>query len=143
MADRRAHAGHGIGPKAGGSYVAKARAAWAPNPPDWVLALAHEADGLLSQRALGEKLGITGGALSAVISKKYPGGYARIEARVKGALMSATVACPVEGEIPRNRCADNQAKKPSAASPARARFPFACRTCPNAFTQKETSDVES
>jgi hypothetical protein len=134
--NKRAHAGRAAGPKNGGTYLAKAHAAWNP-APDWIVALARRADGAESLNAIGGKLGVSGGALSAVLSRTYPGGYSRIEARVRGALMSATVTCPVEGEIARNRCADNQASKPSAASPARAQFPFRCKSCPNAFTAKE------
>jgi len=134
--EKRRHAGKAVGPKNGGTYLAKAQAAWMPTP-DWIVALARRADGTESLNAIGDKLGVSGGALSAVISHTYPGGYSRIEARVRGALMSATVTCPVEGEIARNRCADNQASKPSAASPARAQFPFRCKSCPNAFATKE------
>jgi hypothetical protein len=138
MSAKRKHSGKACGPKNGGTYVAKAQAAWAPRPPDWVVVLARAADSSgLSQNALAEKIGVSSGAtISSVLSHAYPGGYARIEARVRGALMQATVSCPVEGVIAKNRCADNQVMKPSAASPARAQFPFRCRTCPNAF-QKE------
>jgi hypothetical protein len=129
----RKTSGQALGPKNGGSYVAKAKAAWNPLP-DWVAVLAREADGPLSLNALAAKIGgFSGGTLSAVLSHSYPGRCDKIEARVRGALMSATITCPVEGEIGRDRCADHQQQKPSAASPARARFPFACKTCPNAF----------
>lgn len=137
-AGKRKHAGKAAGPKNGGTYLVKAQSAWAPKAPDWIVALARCADGPDSLNAIGAKLGVSGGALSAVISHSYPGGYARIEVRVRGALMAATVNCPVEGEIARNRCADNQVSKPSSASPARAQFPFRCKTCPHAF-QKEQS----
>lgn len=138
---KRVPAGKATGPKNGGTYLDKANAAWNP-APDWILALAKRADGPLSLNALGAQLGIGGGALSAIISRKYAGGYSRVEARVRGALMDATVTCPVEGEIARNRCLDNQVRKPSAASPAAARFPFACKSCPNTFKSKETNDAE-
>lgn len=141
-APARKHAGQALGPKNGGSYVAKAQAAWSPLP-DWVLVLAQHADGSLSLNKLGERVGVSGATLSAVISHSYPGRYDKTEARVRGALMSATVECPVEGQIGRDRCAGNQQKKPSAASPMRARFPFACRLCPNAFSRSEANAAES
>jgi hypothetical protein len=60
----------------------------------------------------------------------------RIEARVRGALMEATVVCPVEGTIPKNRCADNQALKPS---PRRRRAPVSrtpARAAPTPFKEQ-------
>lgn len=130
---KRSHAGKSTGPKNGGTYLARAIEKWGSPPPDWIVALAGALDSGLSQPTAGAKIGVSGGAISAVLSRSYAGRMDRVEARVRGALMQATVVCPVEGAIPKNRCADNQVLKPSAASPARARFPHACKGCPNAF----------
>jgi hypothetical protein len=124
-----------LGPRAGLSYSERARARWNGRTPDWVIALAAEADRFQaegkSQGDLGRALGLAGSIISAVIGKSYGGRYDMAEAKVRGALMNATVSCPVEGTIGRDRCAMNQALKFSAANPVRARFPFACRTCHN------------
>lgn len=136
---KRCHAGKATGPANGGTYLARAKERWGDPPPDWIVALANAADGKDSQNAIGQKLGVSGGVISAVLSRSYPGRMDRVEARVRGALMEATVVCPVEGTIPKNRCADNQVLKPSAASPARARFPHACKGCPNAFQKGENA----
>lgn len=121
-----------FGPKNGATYLSRARAAWSPLP-DWVEKLARAADALPSQGVLARKLGCSASAVSAVISNAYKGGLARIEKRVRGALMAETVGCPVLGEIASNDCATNQRAKFSAANPVRAQLARACKTCPNAL----------
>jgi hypothetical protein len=121
------------GPANGGTYLDRARAAWKPAPPDWVETLAREADKAASQTELGKRLGVSGAAVSATIGHNYAGRYDALEARVKGALMRATVECPVEGVIGRDRCAANQRHSPTAANPVRARLVAACKSCPNRF----------
>ncbi|MGH6887958.1 MAG: transcriptional regulator [Rhizomicrobium sp.] len=127
--------GKSLGARSGVSYAERASARWNGRPPDWVCALAAEADRARaagqSQGDLGERLGISGSVISAVIGKTYPGRYDVAEAKVRGHLMSATVVCPVEETIGLDRCAANQALKFSAANPSRAKFPFVCRSCPN------------
>lgn len=127
--------GKSLGARCGSSYVDRAREKWEGAAPDWVIALAEETDraraGGNSQGDLGQRLGISGSVISAIIGHTYPGRYDMAEAKVRGALMSATVICPVEGTIGRDRCAANQALKFSAANPSRAKFPTACKACPN------------
>jgi hypothetical protein len=129
-----------LGARDGRSYAERARERWQGKAPDWVMSLAAEADRCRadgrSQGDLGKRLGISGSVISAIIGKTYPGRYNTAEARVRGALMSATVECPVEGTIGRDRCAGNQTLKFSAANPTRARFPLACRICPNRIEAK-------
>jgi hypothetical protein len=127
--------GKSLGARCGKSYVDRAQEKWNGRAPDWVIALAEEADRARatgkSQGDLGERLGLSGSVISAIIGHTYPGRYDMAEAKVRGALMRATVTCPVEGVIGRDRCAGNQARKFSAANPSLAKFPHACRECPN------------
>lgn len=123
-----------LGSRSGKSYVERASDAWG-RMPDWVAALASAADQYRAQGKslsdLGRLVGLHNSVVSATIGGTYTGRFETIEAKVRGALMNATVVCPVEGEIGRDRCASNQALKFSAANPARARFPLACKSCVN------------
>lgn len=121
------------GPANGGSYVERARAAWQP-VPDYILALARAADAAPSQGAIAQALGCSSATVSAMLSNSYAGRVDRMEAKIRGAFMSAVVACPALGmEIARNDCASNQQRKFSAANPQTAKFPRACKACPNAI----------
>ena len=121
------------GPAKGGSYMERARAAWAP-VPDFIVALARAADAAESQGTIAQKLGCSAAAISAMISNSYAGRLDRMEAKIRGALMSAVVECPALGmTIARNDCATNQRRKFSSASPQAAKFPRACKGCVNAI----------
>jgi hypothetical protein len=125
-----------FGPKSGASYEAIAKARW-PVPPDWVLVLARHADKATSQGELAKRLEVNSASLiSAVIGNKYKGRLSGIEAKVRGKLMSATVACPVLGVIGRDACADFQSRKFSAANPQLVKLRRACPGCPNALEAK-------
>jgi hypothetical protein len=131
--------GRSYGPKEGGNYETRARMRWGDDCPDWVLVLARTADSVASQTELGKKLNVSPASISAVIGKTYPGKLDAIEAKVKGALMSATVTCPVMGEIGRDVCAENQCMPFTAANPTRAQIWRACRAgCPNAIAANLT-----
>lgn len=69
--------------------------------------------------------------ISQVLNGKYPGDLKRVEEKVKGALMGATVDCPVVGEMPRNRCIDHQRRAGSfaATNPTRVQLSQTCPTC--------------
>jgi len=124
-----------FGPKDGGSYVARARAAWGAGLPDWVEALAIAADNAPSQAELNKKLKLkSASVISGVIGKSYPGKTDKIEAVVRGALMNETVKCPVLGAIARNDCVTNQKKKFTTANPRAVQLWQACRGgCPHAL----------
>jgi len=129
-----------LGSRSGKSYLARAVESWGAALPDWARALAETADlyrdAGKSLSDLGHRVGLHNSVVSSVIGKKYTGRYDTIEAKVRGALMDATVVCPVEGTIGRDRCAANQSLKFSAANPSRAKFPFACKGCPNRMGAK-------
>lgn len=111
-------------------FLARARAGWG-DPPDWIVALAM-ACAAESQTAVAAKLGVSGSMISSALANRYPGDMAKLEARVRGALMGATVDCPVLGEIGRDRCIASQGKQFSAASSVVVRLYRACRSgCPH------------
>jgi hypothetical protein len=126
-------------------FIAKAHAAWGSALPDWVEALAQEANRGTSAKAA-QRIGYTGAVVSHVFSKNYPGDIARVEAKVRGALMSATVVCPVVGEIGLDRCLNEQKMGNTGASPIRARIFRKCRgigaaKCPHSRIKMEGDDA--
>lgn len=116
-------------------FLAKAYAAWG-EPPAWIIALA-EACQRETQAAAARRLGVSGSLISQVLAKNYPGRLDRIEQLVDGVFLGVTVGCPVLGEIPRNRCLEEQARGYAATSSTRARLYRACRGgCPHAMRRK-------
>ncbi len=113
------------------SYLAKARAAWGDPLPDWVAALAAEMD-RTSGASTARRLGYSPAVASSIIAGKYRGNVGRVEEVVRGALMGASVSCPVLGDIGRDRCLDEQKQPFRATSSLRARLYHACRACPHA-----------
>lgn len=114
-------------------YLDGCRAAWNGEAPDWVLALAAECDRRGTPAKAAEACGVSRATVSLLIRNRYEREARGVEARVRGALMAATVACPVLGEIGRDRCASHQERKLDAvgASPQAVRLYRACQTCPN------------
>lgn len=123
-------------------FLKKARAAWGDAIPDWVVALAEEATRTTAVNAA-RRIGYSGGLLTGVFGKKYNGDMGRVEAKVRGALMSAVVTCPVVGEIGLDRCLDEQKMGHTGASSIRAKLYRACRGgCPHSRIATEAADVE-
>ena len=113
--------------------VAKARAAWGEDAPEWVIALA-EACNRETQAAVARKLGYSSSTISQVLSNNYQlGDMIRMEAVVRGAMMSETVLCPVMGtEIGRDVCSGWQKRPFSTASANAVRMYQGCRSaCPH------------
>lgn len=107
--------------------VEKAIESWGAPLPDWVQVLADECDAT-SQGKVGPRIGYKGaGVVCAVLNNNYKGDLARVEDAVRGALMNATVECPVDGEITIDLCIRNQKKKLTATSNRRIRLYRACR----------------
>lgn len=98
--------------------------------PDWVAALRAEAQ-RTSQVKAGARLSVSGSTVNQVLKGVYRGDLARIQGLVEGELMHATVDCPVLGELPRNRCLENQRRPLAATNPTRVALYHACQTCPN------------
>ncbi|QDY99086.1 transcriptional regulator [Nitratireductor mangrovi] len=114
------------------SMVDKAVTAWG-EPPDWVRELADLAD-REGQRAAAGRIGYSASTVSMVIANRYGGGdLARVEEKVRGALMGVVVDCPVLGAIGRDVCLDWQKKPFAATSSRRLQMYRACRAgCPHA-----------
>lgn len=123
-----------------GQAADKARAAWGEAMPDWVAALADAADAT-SQAQVADRLGYSAAVVSCVLRDRYAGDLASVRQAVEGALMRASVDCPVLGELRADRCLAEQRKPLSASSPQRVRLWRACRSCQHARAQRqETSD---
>jgi hypothetical protein len=99
---------------------------------DWIEALRQEAK-RTSQTKAGNRIGYSGATVNQVLKGTYKGDLKRVEEAVRGALMGATVDCPVAGEIPRNRCIDYQRRSGTfaATNPMRVQLHRACPQCPN------------
>lgn len=119
-----------------GNLVARAQVCWNGAAPDWVLALAA-ACARQTQREVAERVGYSHTVIGQVVRGVYPKRTAKIEAAVRGALMSATVACPALGEeIGAQSCVAHQARKRASlgANPEHVRLYRACRGgCPHSF----------
>lgn len=110
--------------------LVKATEAWGEDMPHEVRALA-EACRASSAKAVAERIGYSGGVVSHMLARNYPGDVETVLIRIRGALLGEEVECPVLGAIARNDCLDHQRRPFSAANPARARLYRACSSCPH------------
>ena len=107
-------------------FLANAREAWGNALPDWVEALAIQAN-VSSATEVAARLSYSVAVVSSVCRASYKGDLKRVEEKVRGAYMGVVVECPVLGEIARDRCLDEQAKSFSGTSALRTRTFRACR----------------
>ena len=70
-----------------------------------------------------KRIGYSSAVVSHVLNNDYSGDMSRVEAKVRGALMSQTVTCPIVGEIGLDRCLDEQKIGNTGASSIRAWWP--------------------
>jgi hypothetical protein len=114
-------------------FAADCQAAWNGEAPDWVLALAAECDRRGTPGKAASACGISRATVTLLIRNRYEREARSVEAKVRGALMAATVDCPVLGELPRDRCVAHQERKLAdvGTSPQHVRLYRACQTCPN------------
>lgn len=83
-----------------------------------------------SQQAVAERLGISRGAVSLLVSGKYPARTDRMARLILGAY--ATVHCPfLEEEISAAACRDYHTREAPTSSPFAMRHWRACQGCPN------------
>lgn len=108
-------------------FLANAREAYGEALPEWVEALAIEAN-RTTGAAAGRRIGYSGSVVTSVCKATYAGDIGAVEAKVRGALMGATLECPVLGEIGRDRCLDEQKKRHVATSAVRTALFHACRS---------------
>lgn len=118
-------------------FVDVAQAAWGEATPDWVRILAEEVD-RTTQTATAKRLGYSSSVVSQTLGKSYAGDLSSVEQAVRGALMGATVECPVLGEIGRDMCLDEQRMPAAATSAMRMQLWRACRAgCPHSKFRSE------
>lgn len=115
-----------------------ARGAWG-ELPDWIEALAESCD-RVGQPATAARIGMSVSVVNETLRKKYKGRIDRVADRVKGALLGATVHCPVYGDdLPRDRCLDLQGRPFAATNPDRVLLHRTCPTCPNYRGQRKAA----
>lgn len=97
---------------------------------DWQAAL-RLACRTQTQDGVALRVGVAASTLSQVLSGSYAANTARIERRVRGALMDATCHCPVMGDVATDVCQDVQERSPKApgglGNPQHAQAWHACR----------------
>jgi hypothetical protein len=99
---------------------------------DWMEILRAECE-RTSQAKAAVLIGYSAAVVNQVLKGTYRGDYTSVQEAVMGALMGATVDCPVIGEMPRNRCIDNQRRAAhfAATNPLRVQLYKTCPTCQN------------
>jgi len=96
-----------------------------------VLTLAKACDATSQARAAKE-IRYSPALVSTVLNRRYTGDLTRVEAAVRGAFMAERVACPVLGEIPTQRCLEEQRRPFMNTNHERIRLYRACRSgCPH------------
>jgi hypothetical protein len=125
--------------------VTTMRLHWGDAAPDWIVALAERCD-KVGQAVAAAEVGYSAGVISGALRKTYAGDLSRVELKVRGALMRATVICPVLDEITTGECLEWQAKPFAVTSPRRVKVYLACRRgCPHSRIKtglKGASDAE-
>lgn len=105
-----------------------------------------------SQARVAQRLGLSEGTVSQVLSGTYKASSQRIERRVRGALMGETVECPVALEMPLHVCQGIQDRPAGRfGNPVHARAWLCCKgrgefssagPCPHAASQAGTTTNE-
>jgi hypothetical protein len=135
------------GPRSGGggsadmrSYAEKAQAAYAV-VPDWVAELAAYTDAH-GAKAAAKAISYSTSAVSTVLNNKADKmDLVRLEQMVRGALMGASVDCPVRGDMARDVCLSWQRKPYALSSSARVEMYHACRAgCPHSKLKGSASE---
>jgi DNA-binding transcriptional regulator YdaS (Cro superfamily) len=91
-----------------------------------------------SQAKVAKRIGYSPAVINQVLRGSYKGDLQAVQKAVEGALMGATVRCPVLGDLPSNRCLEIQAQPFAATSPTRVMLHHACRNgCPNSRIARE------
>ncbi len=111
------------------SNRAKAREAWGEDVPPWILVLAAQCDER-SQKAVADKIGISGGQISRIINGKYNGNYSEAALAVRSHLSGETVSCPAIGEIPLSSCIRGRRHTGPAQTFLQRVYASSCPICP-------------
>ena len=103
-----------------------AAAAWGADLPEWVAALAKSCD-RSDQKQTAYRIGYSPPVVNQVLKRTYKGNLKRVQTAVEGALMAATVDCPVVGEIGADKCLQIQRQALAPTNPERVKLWRACR----------------
>ncbi|WP_126456702.1 transcriptional regulator [Sulfuriflexus mobilis] len=120
--------------------VERAKDSWGDEVPYWVAIMAEQCDHS-SQKRVADKIGYSPAVVSNVLANKYSGDLGAVEQSVNGALLMATVNCPVVGTLKAHHCLENQRRNFSLSNPQRVRLYKACRSghCPHSRLKGEES----
>ena len=89
-----------------------------------------------SQTTVARLIGYSPTVVNRVLKGNYEGDAQAVQKAVEGALMGATVNCPVLREIAANRCLEIQGQPFAATNPTRVALFKACRSgCPHSRLQ--------
>jgi hypothetical protein len=89
-----------------------------------------------TQANIARRLSVSDATISSALKGKYIGNVNKLAERIRGELLSATVACPILGEISTRICQDERSKPFAATSPLRVQLWRACKACPHNPTTK-------
>lgn len=82
-----------------------------------------------NQASVARRLGYSSSALSQARSGTYKGSTVNLAQKVIEVYGNETVECPVLGQIPLSRCAEERVRPFSTANPERVRLFGACGNC--------------
>lgn len=126
------------------SRMRLAQDAWG-NVPDWIAALVTACDAKgASQNKVAQRLGITGGAVSALIRNSYKADSANMAARVRAVYLPEDINCPALGHINTENCMAwrDSADSLSSSAPITVRMFRACRDCPRFSSEIDEGDTK-
>lgn len=101
-----------------------------PLPADAMSALV-KLKGRHSQADIARRIGVSEGTISNALKGRYIGNVEMLAERIRGELLSQTVACPILGQITSRICQDERKKPFHSANPVRLQLWRACKTCPH------------
>lgn len=104
---------------------------------EWVARLRAECK-RTSQTVVARKVNYSPTVVNRILKGNYEGDMRAVQKAVEGALMGATVSCPVLRTIPANKCLEIQGQPFAATNPQRVQLYKACRAgCVNSRLTKE------
>lgn len=123
------------------SHATKALDAWGDALPDWVRALAEEAD-RTSQNLVAKAIGYSAATVSNIIGNKYAADTTALENQVRASLMAETIACPEVGEMSLAHCLDWRRRAAGEFQPLGSVHRTMRRACKHCPQNGGTNDVE-
>lgn len=81
------------------------------------------------QAKVAQIIGKSDSCISQILSGTYKGSSDNVLQLVEEHFGGSTVICPILGEIPLKKCADNRRRPFAATNPLRVRLWRACKTC--------------